>query len=164
MTVSKGMKPLSRKYVLKIEIFTNANYCSPEKCWVRYTRYINQLLTGKPPKCWVCDTSTHWVDQWEKLKSMAPEERLKSVRKNMPASVVLRMLVVTTEHQIVADESSAPKKLTMTSGSIIITFSCIQQRLWMSHQCETIQKQCYQFWKITRKSLILLKSKVGRFY
>ena len=114
MTVSKGMKLLSRKYVLKIEIFTNVSYCSPEKCWVRYTRYINQLLTRKPPKCWVCDTSTHWVDQWERFKSMGPEERLKSVRKNMPASVVLRMLIVTTEHQIVANESSAPKKPTVT--------------------------------------------------
>jgi hypothetical protein len=31
------------------------------------SRYVNQLSTGKPPKCWLCDTSTHWVDQCEKF-------------------------------------------------------------------------------------------------
>ena len=46
------------------------------------TRHINQLLAGKSPKCWVCDTSTHWVDQCERFKSMSPEERLKTVREN----------------------------------------------------------------------------------
>ena len=107
------------------------------------TRHINQLLAGKSLKCLVCDTSTHWVDQCERFKSMSPEDSEKTMR----ASVVLRRLVVTIEHQIVADESSVPKELTVTSASIIITFSCIQQiqqHLWVSRQWETIQKQCYQ--------------------
>ena len=46
------------------------------------SRYVNQLSGGKPPKCWICDNSTHWVDQCEKFKSMSPEERLKTVREN----------------------------------------------------------------------------------
>ena len=43
-------------------------------------RSVNQLSGGKPPRCWLCKTSTHWVDQCEKFKSMSPEERLKTVR------------------------------------------------------------------------------------
>jgi hypothetical protein len=46
------------------------------------SRYVNQLSGGKPPKCWICDNSTHWVDQCEKFKSMSLEERLKTVREN----------------------------------------------------------------------------------
>ncbi|CAB4004705.1 PREDICTED: uncharacterized protein LOC107337338, partial [Paramuricea clavata] len=46
------------------------------------SRYVNQLSGGKPPKCWICDNLTHWVDQCEKFKSMSPEERLKTVREN----------------------------------------------------------------------------------
>ena len=46
------------------------------------TRHINQLLAGKSPQCWVCDTSTHWVNQYERLKSMSPEKCLKTVREN----------------------------------------------------------------------------------
>ena len=45
------------------------------------TGHINQLLAGSP-KCWVCYTSTHWVGQCERFKSMSPEERLKTVRDN----------------------------------------------------------------------------------
>ncbi|CAB4032698.1 PREDICTED: uncharacterized protein LOC107337338, partial [Paramuricea clavata] len=46
------------------------------------SRYVNQLSGGKPPKCWICDNSTRWVDQCEKFKSMSPEDRLKTVREN----------------------------------------------------------------------------------
>ncbi len=45
-------------------------------------RHINHVAGGKPPKCWVCDNSTHWVDQCEKFNSMSPDERLKAVREN----------------------------------------------------------------------------------
>ena len=46
------------------------------------SRYVNELSGGKPPKSWICDNSTRWVDQCEKFKSMSPEERLKTVREN----------------------------------------------------------------------------------
>ena len=113
------------------------------------TRHINQLLAGKSPKCWVFDTSTHWVDQCERFKSMSPEERLKTVRENHACFSCLKK--AGREHRasnyIVADESSVHKEPTVTSASIIITFSYIQQiqqHLWVSRQWETVQKQCYQ--------------------
>ena len=46
------------------------------------SRSVNQFSGGKPPKCWICDNSTHWVDQCEKFKLMSPDERLKTVKEN----------------------------------------------------------------------------------
>ena len=33
-------------------------------------------------KCWLCKTSTHWVDQCSKLEGMSPENRMKLIREN----------------------------------------------------------------------------------
>lgn len=38
--------------------------------------------TGLPPKCWMCQNSTHWIDQCRKFMLLSPEDRIKAVREN----------------------------------------------------------------------------------
>ena len=33
-------------------------------------------------KCWLCQTSDHWVDQCQRLISMSPKDRLKAMKDN----------------------------------------------------------------------------------
>ena len=33
-------------------------------------------------KCWLCKSSTHWIDQCHKFKMMSPDERMKAVKDN----------------------------------------------------------------------------------
>ena len=37
---------------------------------------------GSSFKCWLCKSSTHWIDQCHKFKVMGPDERMKAVKDN----------------------------------------------------------------------------------
>jgi hypothetical protein len=95
------------------------------------SRYVNQLSGGKPPKCWICDNSTYWVDQCERFKSMSPEERLKSVRENHGCFSCLKK----AERDHRASNCSRRKQCTQKIGrlqcnlNIFIIFFCILQIL-----------------------------------
>ena len=39
-------------------------------------------ISSSSPKCWICQTSTHWVDQCRKFTSLNPQERLKAAKEN----------------------------------------------------------------------------------
>lgn len=46
-------------------------------------------ISSSSPKCWICQTLSHWVDQCRKFTSLSPQERLKATKgKTMPASAV----------------------------------------------------------------------------
>ncbi|XP_030845028.1 uncharacterized protein LOC115918187 [Strongylocentrotus purpuratus] len=46
------------------------------------TRQDTTFRTKLPPKCWICQTDTHWVDQCQKLITMTQPERLKLMKEN----------------------------------------------------------------------------------
>jgi hypothetical protein len=85
LKLERNEKPASLQGLIawmETEIKSRMRATAPLRNPSQGSRYVNQLSGGKSPKCWICDNSTHWVDQCEKLKSMSPEERLKTVREN----------------------------------------------------------------------------------
>ena len=43
---------------------------------------FNADISGSNPKCWVCKSSNHFVDQCRKFSAMNPSERLQAVKDN----------------------------------------------------------------------------------
>ena len=103
-------------------------------------RHINHLAGGKPPKCWVCDNSTHWVDQCEKFNSMSPDERLKAVRENHACFSCLKK--AGRDHR--ASNCSRRKQCTQRINGLQCkyyhhTFTCSEST--SSSECRIIGKQ-----------------------
>ena len=42
----------------------------------------NTRNSSPSPKCWICQTSSHWVDQCRKFTSLSPQERLTATKEN----------------------------------------------------------------------------------
>ena len=46
---------------------------------------VGHIFSNKPSnphKCWICQNSSHWVDQCSRLTSISPNDRLKAEKKN----------------------------------------------------------------------------------
>ena len=80
-------------------------------------------------KCWLCQTSDHWIDQCPRLASMKPTDRLTAMKDNHAHYSCMKKAGETTTCRHVLDVGSVQRWSTECSAECSITHFSIYIRL-----------------------------------
>ncbi|KAK3735362.1 hypothetical protein QZH41_000452 [Actinostola sp. cb2023] len=78
---------------MTVEMKSRMRATAPIRTSSNNTRAVHHVTTeynNKQHKCWMCQNSTHWPDQCQKLTALTVEDRLKAAKENHACFICLK--------------------------------------------------------------------------